>query len=179
MDDTIQATEPLTTKVKEWTTDVGLPAVILLTRGSFHCGYVGVPLAHPLYGMKYDTRIKRPEGFKDLLLGKRGSLDILIESFHDDNTCGVGFLFDVHGGVTFSQKGEGSYGGFLSAEYWWFGYDCSHAGDQIKSQLKMSCYHDGIWRDEKYCIAECESLAAQLYAFKNMTVERVVEEIEE
>lgn len=57
---------------------------------------------------------------------------------------------DVHGGITFAEE--------LSEldNKWVFGYDCAH-------HLDKSRYNPhGTWREEDFCIEECESLAKQL-----------------
>lgn len=89
----------------------------------YYCGYVGIPQEHPLYGVKLFVYSN--------LLG-----DLTPEEY-----------FDVHGGITYSGNGEAL---GLDSRYWWYGYDCGHAGD-----TKSECNID-------FCTEECKSLARQL-----------------
>jgi hypothetical protein len=123
--------------VKDWITSAGLRAVIVLSHdGSHHCGYVAVPAGHPDFGKDYDE------------------VDAI-----------------VHGGLT--------YGAFASKypvdttpeSIYWLGYDCAHSGDELRGRMGelLSSIGEfplskGVWRDEAFCTAECESLAEQLQA---------------
>lgn len=70
----------------------------------------------------------------------------------------------VHGGITYQASPDWAGGKEV------VGYDCAHWGDLQKCPEKykgtcmeqMSMYSEGVWRDEAYCTAECESLAEQL-----------------
>ena len=137
----------------EWRSH-GLPCLIVRnTRvtGAL-CGYVAVPPGHPLWG-------------------KTCSGDDYID-------------FDVHGGITWTNtcsdhichvplKGEPD-------NVWWFGFDCSHAGDlapRMQATLRfigfdrpsgldtrrvMGFDGDEVYRDLEYVKAEVERLAKQL-----------------
>ncbi|WP_241362696.1 hypothetical protein [Escherichia coli] len=122
--------------VKSWTTEAGLPAVVLLVNdGSHHCGYVVVP---------------------DNLVDK-DSFDYDMENY--TNIC-------VHGGVTYlgvlPQLEDKIAIGFDCAHYG----DLMKCPDKYKGTplegLRMYTY--GEWRDEQYCTDECESMAKQLMA---------------
>ena len=39
---------------KEWTTEAGLPAKVVIQPAGHRCGYVKVPKDHPYYGLDYD-----------------------------------------------------------------------------------------------------------------------------
>ena len=122
--------------VKSWTTEAGLPAVILLVNdGSHHCGYVALPA---------DLADKDFIGY-----GSGECVDI-----------------SVHGGVTYQDALPQLEDKIV------IGFDCAHWGDLMKCPEKykgtgmenMSMYSEGVWRDEQYCIDECESMAKQLMA---------------
>jgi len=85
----------------DWITSAGLRAIVIFGRLGFHCGYVGVPSSHPLFGVKYSEPSQR--------YGKAP----------ED-------MFDVHGGLTYSG-GEDDFP--VESDLWWFGYDCGHLGD--------------------------------------------------
>jgi hypothetical protein len=121
--------------IKSWVTKAGLNAYVLLVNdGSHHCGYVEVPGAISSYNFT---------GYN----GEGESVDIY-----------------VHGGVTFQEIPEWSNGKVV------IGFDCAHAGDKMNCPKKLIgtgmedsfMYRNGVWRDEEYCVNECESMAEQL-----------------
>ena len=114
--------------MQEWTTEAGLPARCLLIQHSHLCGYVAVPPGYPLHGVDYE------EGCP--ALGGVSPAEVL----------------RVHGGVTFS--GEMGYI-MLGDHWWWFGFDCAHAGDKTADS-------PGTERTVEYVMAECEELAGQI-----------------
>jgi hypothetical protein len=151
---------------KDWTTQAGLRAVIVLTGTGHHCGYVGIPKDHPLHGKDYSEPcdcLVFPESEE---VGKRGVIPFICS----DGSATPDVVFDVHGGITFA--GGGDYP-VQSDGLWWFGYDCAHAGDG-KSDAYLSSMQErypdlpfmwedsGVFRDADYCTDECESLARQL-----------------
>ena len=124
-----------------------LRCVVIMTTMGHRCGYVGIPIQHQLFGCAYyeivsDKFADKAKDIKERPVGRRGVLDIFINAYRGKTD--VGYMFDVHGGITYS-------GGGLLSDYpvesnlWWFGYDCNHFDD------------DGITLE--YCIGECESLA--------------------
>lgn len=137
------------------------------------CGYVGVPKTHPLYGLDYLDPL--PEGMKqrgvDVLegqVGKRGSIDVLCAVMGD--IMKVGFIFDVHGSITYS--GGKSYPVQNPDNKWWFfGFDCGHYGDKKDTDASERYgfrkhsffFHDyGEVRTLDYVWDECLSLYKQL-----------------
>lgn len=119
--------------VKSWKTKAGLDACILLVNdGSHHCGYVEVPEAI---------------GHLDFYTWRESTVDI-----------------SVHGGVTYQDVLPQLENKIV------IGFDCAHYGDLMKCPEKykgtgienMSMYSEGVWRDEEYCVNECESMAEQL-----------------
>ena len=152
----------MATIVKDWITKAGLRAVINLN--NHHCGYVAVPKSHPLYGIAYSQPAPPPitmDYLKDQPIGKRGIIDLMCNAMKTDERPDVGFLFDVHGGITYSGSGNRDYPA-IGADLWWFGYDCAHAGDLQRGEMAQYAKPGAAWRDETYCEAECESLAEQL-----------------
>lgn len=132
---------------KDWTTESGLRAVIVMNSLGFHCGYVGVPPGHPLHGVEYSQ-----------------STPALGDSPES--------VFDAHGGITFAGDGKGEYP--VKSDLWWFGYDCGHLWDapcpehieKMQQEYPDSPFMweraEGVFRDVDYCVAECESLARQI-----------------
>lgn len=152
-------------------TTAGLRAVVLMTDMGHHCGYVGVPAGHPLHGANYNdpcAALQPPP--QDAPVGKRSMLAVFCAAGDDGRMNSPEMVFDVHGGITYSG-GSSDYPA-PSDGLWWFGYDCGHAGDSpspdFVASRRASGRHryEGIpgseFRDLPYCIAECESLAAQI-----------------
>lgn len=110
------------------------------------CGYVGLEPKHIFYGIKYGDPC--PErliiAFKDILPGKRGIIDQFINAIRpEDKPYDFGYLFNVHGSVTFTGKMKDS-------DLWWIGFDCGHLGDNYET-----C-------DETFVNSELDSLEEQI-----------------
>lgn len=68
---------------------------------------------------------------------------------------------DVHGGLTYSSD---SGPGQEPDGFWWFGFDCAHAGDLAPG---MATILKGTYRNLAYVQDECAKLAKQLYELSN------------
>jgi hypothetical protein len=145
---------------KKWTTVHGYLAEVLLLdddhlrtsclkkfiEPSWRCGYVAVPLDHPLFGLEYSE----PHPSLSILInentriGDRGIIPVFLHAMNPDpdKEIRIDCAFDVHGSLTFS--------GSRDTDEWWFGFDCHHGGDTPKKCTL------------EYCIEQCEFLAAQL-----------------
>lgn len=103
----------------------GLQCSILRIPHSGHlCGYVKVPVGHPLHGTSYSDDL--PESLQPLMesvmegtVGKRAPMDVFGMAA---GLRHIGHLFDVHGGITYSGdlKDDGDH---------WYGFDCAHCDD--------------------------------------------------
>lgn len=157
---------------KDWTTVAGLRAVVLMTRMGHHCGYVAVPVGHPLHGVNYSapTHVLQAPG-DDEPIGKRGVFSLIAAAADPSRMQSPELVFDVHGGLTYSDA-DSKYPAENDG-LWWFGYDCGHAGDSaspeyLAEQEKRYPNEPFMWtdygtfRDLDYCVAECESLARQI-----------------
>lgn len=79
----------------------------------------------------------------------------LYKRHYDD----MGFWPDIHGGVTYSK---GSYWG-TDDEFWWFGFDCAHAGDKTNAySLPEPEGSMRVFRTVEYVKEECIKLIEQL-----------------
>ena len=170
---------------KTWITAAGFPAVIRFNDHiGVYCGYVGVPHNHPLFGVAYDKSnkyVKAPDDGEKV--GKRGTLPLFIAALSDDEDRmrALDVVFDVHGGLTYSGLGRSKKGqpSFPDNDerpgYWWFGFDCGHAGDGrhegwLRKQREKHPSIANVWRNFEgdefrglcYVEAECERLAIQL-----------------
>lgn len=157
----------------------GLPCVMI--REHVWCGYVGVGQDHPWYGLPYNSIIKPT---KDMLekrhINDFGPMDFFLQMISDRDPAEgieIALALRVHGGVTWSddhvpkKEPDG---------YWYFGFDCGHAGDYNPLLEEMyrwieerSISTRGLWRDQQYVVSECQQLAAQLVKIKEAFACRV------
>ena len=121
--------------VKSWTTEAGLPAVVLLVNGSHHRGYVALPtdLADKDFigygsGEYVDISVHGGVTYQDALPELEDKIVIGFDCAH------AGDLMKC------PEKYKGT------------------------DMENMFMYSDGVWRDEQYCTDECESMAKQLMA---------------
>lgn len=157
----------------EWE-HAGLPCLALRNRSGAWCGYAAVPPGHPLHG----------KGYSDPVPELAAALERLKNRPYDHErdftfSRGVAMLFggeidprpdiviDVHGGLTYANQCSGRICHVPKPgepdNVWWFGFDCSHAGD-------ISPAYDRSWRGESddayrtldYVRAETNRLAEQL-----------------
>jgi hypothetical protein len=151
---------------KDWTTEAGLRAVVIMGDLGHRCGYVGLPAGHPLNGVEYGEKSPHLKLDPERSTEKMSPIQILCgagKSMDDLNS--PEYVFEVHGGLTFSGNGRGKYP--VESDLWWFGYDCGHAGDAPAPDSKLASYRmagfeGDVHRTLEYCTAECESLAKQL-----------------
>ncbi len=155
---------------KDWTTEVGLRAVVIMTIGrmtNHRCGYVAVTPEHPAYGKEYSEQLDAisQADVNETPIGKKSPILILTAMVRSDDEHNkirrsIDVWLDVHGGVTYSSsKDKGTY----PIDYenlWWFGFDTAHYGDDERNG----------GQPQDYCIAECEKMAAQLVTLKSPPV---------
>lgn len=148
----------------------GYDYAVIAQSAGHRCGYVKVPSNHILYKRSYSDPIstigKDRRALNNKKIGKRGYIDIFCITFGGSQNLRIGYLFDVHGGITFSDK---SYWGKRG---WWFGFDCSHSGDakdfsimteKYKERYKnFPVFEDDVLRTKGYVEQECKNLINQL-----------------
>jgi hypothetical protein len=178
----------------------GLPCVMRRNGHDAWCGYVGVGREHPLFGLPYSHPLKLPGSwFEGRTLDQGiGPMDVFIHMLSgaksiDDNTP-ISLAFHVHGGCNYASdhvpdsEPDGR---------WWFGFDCSHAGDLSPGTLdSINRFMDemvesmpehvrdtmreivkgqnAVYRDQQYVVGECQSLAAQLVAIVGVIMQENV-----
>jgi hypothetical protein len=160
----------------------GLPCVMI--RHDVWCGYVGVGQDHPWFGLPYNALVKpTPDMIKNRHPNDYGPVDLLshvLSGKDPTEEIQISMALRVHGGVTWTDdhvpnnKPDG---------YWYFGFDCGHAGDYsplIANGLREAAnfmspemiekyrklISKGVWRDRQYVVSECQFLAAQLVKVK-------------
>lgn len=149
---------------KQWTTEAGLVAIVLITDLGHRCGYVGVDKDHPLFGVEYSESspavVNLPQ---DEQVGKRGVMSMLFQA--GEEQWRLDAVFDVHGSLTYSGESDR-----LGEGLWWFGFDAGHYGDapdlskieNPRMRQAMGRMGTGTIRSLRYMADECESLARQL-----------------
>lgn len=134
------------------------------------CGYVGVPETHTLFGVSFHDHIPYPDVWREraINLDEQGVINTIIALFDPDEVP-TGFapfsmVFGVHGGMSFSEPRR------EFPHLWFFGFDCSHAGDYAPGMHEvledfptLAAHHlQGVYRSFDYVRGECTQLAAQL-----------------
>ena len=119
--------------------------IIRCPRSKHLCGYVEIPKGHILYKTEYNQTAPKALKAKEKkvlegTIGKRGPIDIFCL---DPYNMQAGFLFDVHGGITFSGKLKGKRG-------FWYGFDCAHC-DDLSPGYDVG-FVNGVYRNMEYVI---------------------------
>jgi len=144
----------------------GYPCAIRRGPGGHLCGYVGIPKEHPLYGVAYSQEspiLKRL--FEDMMNKPAPDrLAVHLAVMMGEIESSPEIVFDVHGGITWSENHEPSKS--IEGDYWWYGFDCAHAGDLCPNYHYRTprAYRgsDDVYRDINYVKRETEKLAQQL-----------------
>jgi hypothetical protein len=173
---------------EQWTTEVGLPGLLVRNRMGALCGYAAVNPGHPFHGIDY-AACGRRHGPR-CQRSPRSEYPVPIsdewwERVKDDTHCEhtPEAVLEVHGGITYADAcaedgpichvpapGEPD-------DVWWFGFDCGHAFDLAPGMVAhyrtlpglagSSPLFDGTYRDVAYVRAEVEGLAHQLRAWEH------------
>lgn len=128
-------------KIQWLDTETGLPCLANRHKSNGHwCGYVGIPLLHPLYGLGYDEPDVHVHG--GLTFAGR-----CIDGPEDEVVCHV------------VEPGEDD-------NVWWFGFDCAHGGDVLpglSASLPEFRIHEwDTYRSLPYVQSVCHDLAVRL-----------------
>jgi hypothetical protein len=134
------------------------------------CGYVAVDPLHPFHGKRYADIIRVPPDFleRQMVLGRDfGIIDAFLNAFEDDDHASVSMILPAHGSITYSDEDtEG---------FWWFGFDCCHAGDMMPGdpfmfKLVRLLFPDehSVYRDHDYVYGIVTRLASALEEVKQV-----------
>lgn len=144
----------------------GLPCCMLRHESVGHwCGYVGVPRGHLLWGAEYGEPFEELKPWIEARyrhqinpasLGFRTMIDIL---FSGELETSPENALVVHGGLSWTRdyRPDQAPDGF-----WWFGFDCGHAGDLSPRMLSIFGSDYGTYRDRFYVEGWTRCLAQQL-----------------
>ena len=122
---------------KDWTTQAGLRAVVVVPDHGSRCGYVAVPQGHTLHGKDYDE------------------VEVTVH----------GGLTFADGEGTYPVAGEGLWWFGYDCGHWQDARDPELMTPKYKEMYDkglFSFFDEGTVRSLNYCISECESLATQL-----------------
>lgn len=176
--------------IAEWVDEGSrLPCLVLRhpQLGSL-CGYVGVPPDHPAYGYHYDgitmedaeKRQRRWDAMMEMERDVRAkglsfeeALHVSYRKISEDgwepqvNDVGECLLHArVHGGLTFAGRRPDE----VEDGFWYFGFDCGHAGDLTGFSSPIASVMKGLmsgtYRDMAYVKNECASLARFLASIR-------------
>ncbi len=129
------------------------------TEGEGHrCGYVGLPAEHSLNDIDYNDTVDH-EAFKHLLGrtvedGRAFWLGIFCAKVLEEEGISIRILFDVHGGITYSDRSS-TYP-VPSDNLFWYGFDCAHLDNHPSIQT------------EEYVRKELHSFADQLIEYESI-----------
>lgn len=128
--------------------------------GGVWCGYVGVNHDHPWYGKGYQELVTITD-ISDSINNRNPNnvniLSVLIDMMEDnldEDICSISTAIDVHGGITYSDKGEDG--------LWYFGFDCGHSENYMPNYPAQFRMEDSIYRTKEFVINECHRLVDQL-----------------
>lgn len=158
-------------------THEGLDCAVTFNAIGHRCGYVGVKEDSPLFSIRYSDDLKKPELLKELKqsqIGKRGVMPVVC---WDGETTSLDILFNVHGGITFSN-GNSCFPITRPYPLWWFGFDCAHCDDAKDWEFVKETFDESLWKssyeiDTQYSVGgiirtldyvkrECQNLAEQI-----------------
>ncbi len=126
------------------------------------CGYVRIPEDNIFYDVSYTTEIYESQEMKSLKLNDN---TFLIQNMA--RSILVECIFDVHGGLTFSDftnfKKDGLSKGF------WYGFDCSQFWDYMP-YYPTKVNHELAYRNIEYVKDQCTNLAKQLFDINTQQV---------
>lgn len=129
------------------------------------CGYVGLPKWHPYYGKNYNQCLLGCSGeVSDFHPLKERGIPQWKCTFDERDHPNLEGIIRVHGGLTFSQQGDGE---TWDKDLWWLGFDCAHSQDLVPGMrvdyLEFGS-RDVAYRNIEYVKKETMRLAEQLTA---------------
>lgn len=128
-----------------------------LRRNSFGawCGYIGVPDGHKLHGKGYGDEVPGAAIDPETRIDEIGIVTAFVHAGLNKTTLDV--LVRCHGGLTYADK---PWWPDEKRATWFFGFDCSHSGDQCPQRRAYST--GGVYRDMSYVIDCCKKAAGDL-----------------
>jgi hypothetical protein len=139
----------------------GIRIVGIMIDMGHRCGYAMVPQGNPFCGVSYSTSDRKLSEILASFWQERkydpnrtATIPMVLSAIKGFPR--VDFMFDVHGGLTFSSY-EGEYPVKFSYEDgtlpFWYGFDCAHSSDRSHP------------KNTEYVRDECRKLARQINEF--------------
>lgn len=158
-------------KIQWEDTLTGMPCLAVRSHFGNWCGYVGVTIDHPLYGIDYNECARRPQCPPQVS-----------ETGHTWWDCDhqPGGLLEVHGGITYSGECQNTGDPATGIchvpapgdpeNIWWLGFDCGHYDDTqpgLRAIVRALGGRGALFPGESYKTlvyvqAECATLCDQL-----------------
>lgn len=164
----------------------GLTCVVVMRPNFYRCGYVGVPKESSLFGKRMNDHLE----INKADIGDHhvsGTFPLFLTALDSDPRIRLDAYFHCHGGITYSDGGDGSdYP--IKSDLWWFGFDCGHAGDAQDYESAKRLFADDpealrhikwceeldrkhpiesdVVRTKEYVESECRTLSEELAAFE-------------
>lgn len=137
----------------------GLECRVRRNQAGALCGYVILPVLHPLHGVDGNQEIDvlRPLISKREArpIGEEPGLSVMLAALSGQGLAPrINHVLEVHGGVSWT-------GFFRGETAWRVGFDCAHSGD-LSPAVPARDRFGGVYRDIAYVRAQCTKLAAQL-----------------
>jgi|HubBroStandDraft_6_1064221.scaffolds.fasta_scaffold16635_8 hypothetical protein len=135
------------------------------------CCYVGIVVGHPWFGLGYGTEVTAPKAFleRPVDIDQIGVVNVFIGALKTRDAPDrfeIASLARCHGGLTYAADHPGGSDGEKDGR-WWFGFDCSHAGDLIPKfadePYPLSPSADDVYRDVEYVKVAAAMLCADLF----------------
>ncbi len=145
----------------------GLPIALRRNQLGAWCGYVGINSHHPWHGKDESEVVDAPQ----VLTQRRVSMDDVgvinlfcagVDSDPAANRFRISLLVHCHGGLTYASEAHWEN---ETRATWWFGFDCSHAGDLIPISRKRGFGdHGDVYRNLDYVKARAIQAAQDINA---------------
>jgi len=81
---------------------------------------------------------------------------------------------NIHGGITFSEFGDGSQDNLFEKGYHWIGFDCNHSFDFVPGAQFFDNQTNLSYKNIDFAIREVKSLAKQLDPI-NITIKKLIQ----
>ncbi len=146
----------------------GYNCFVVEISSGYRCGYVEIPKDSLFFNKRYNEELPiSKDVIGDEPLGKRSYIDLVCNSMSDSDNIQAGFIFNVHGGITYTESYL-----FDKEDSWFYGFDCAHSGDAYDVSIMDDKYREmfdhglignnGAVRTEEYVISELKSLVDQI-----------------
>jgi hypothetical protein len=185
--------------------DTGYACLVMRNQLFGHlCGYVGVPMQHPLAWRPYDDYVPYNGDQQTVSPIAAPWIDLMIHALDDevpDTHVSLSLSLSVHGGITYANVWDADqwqrcFGKQCQWSHlfpngvpdcWYFGFDCNHFDDfpPAKRTYMQQCglpkwlvdappFDGEAYRDWEYVCREVNLLVAQLHALESLPPHAII-----